>query len=107
MTFASLKKSSPSASPKAVSVDDFIEDAENYARGLNKVVRLHPSATTTGEGQCEPLRTTSVTLTTEAREKLDLLCEQTGISRSRLMRIWLAGVEVELEKDLYLASQVR
>lgn len=107
MTFASLKKSSPSASPKAVSVDEFIEDAENYARGLNKVIRLHPSAATEAQGHCEPVKTTSVTLTAEAREKLDQLSAQTGISRSRLMRIWLAGVEVELEKDLYLASQVR
>ncbi|ALS97324.1 ribbon-helix-helix protein, CopG family [Lacimicrobium alkaliphilum] len=107
MTFASLKKSSPSASPEAISVDEFIEDAENYARGLNKIVRLHPSVAATEEGHCEPLRTTSVTLTKEAREKLDLLASATGVSRSRLVRIWLAGVEVELEKALYLASQVR
>jgi predicted DNA-binding protein len=107
MTFASLKKSSPSASPEAISVDEFIEDAENYARGLNKVVRLHSCAAAPVEGHCEPVKTTSVTLTKEAREKLDLLACRTGISRSRLMRIWLAGVEVELEKDLYLASQVR
>lgn len=107
MTFASLKKSSPSASPEAVSVDEFIEDAENYARGLSRVVRLHPSEPALVEGHCEPLRTTSVTLTKEAREKLDLLACRTGISRSRLMRIWLAGVELEVEKDRYLASQVR
>ncbi|GGD50802.1 hypothetical protein [Lacimicrobium alkaliphilum] len=107
MIFASLKKSSPSASPEAVSVDEFIEGAENYARGLKKVVRLHPSTVVTKEGHYEPLKTTSVTLTAEARNTLDLLSAQTGISRSRLMRIWLAGVEVELEKDHYLASQVR
>ncbi|WP_088330475.1 CopG family transcriptional regulator [Lacimicrobium sp. SS2-24] len=107
MTFASLKKNSPSASPNAVSVDEFIEDAENYARGLNKVIRLHPGATADQQGHGAPLKTTSVTLTTEARATLEQLAATTGISRSRLMRIWLAGVEIELEKDRYLASQVR
>ncbi|GAA0363756.1 hypothetical protein GCM10009092_30170 [Bowmanella denitrificans] len=105
MTFASLKKKSPSASPEQVSVDDFIDEANLYAMGLSKVVPLHPADHQ--QDVAEPFKSHCFTLSIQAREKLDQLCEATGISRSRLLRIMLNELHPELDKARYLASQIR
>ncbi|GAB3012101.1 replication protein RepA [Bowmanella dokdonensis] len=104
MTFASLKKKSPSASPESLSVDDFIDDAENYARGISKVVTLHPEPPGYSG---EPLRSHCFTLSEEVWGKLDRLSELSGISRSRLLRILLNDLQPETDLPRFLASQVR
>ena len=104
MTFASLKKSSPSASPESISVDDFIDDAENYARGKSKVVPLRPGASA---GSGAPLHSHCFTLSDEDWLKLSLLSDRSGISRSRLLRILLGDLLPETDLPRFLASQVR
>ncbi|MBU3021516.1 ribbon-helix-helix domain-containing protein [Aestuariibacter sp. A3R04] len=92
MSLSSLKKSKPSVERVcAVSVDDFIDDAVNYASGQDSVVRtLYPSLKTNGKPHShgEPMRRATFTLSEESIEQLKSLSAQTGICRSRLIRIW-------------------
>ena len=84
MSLSSLKKSAPSAELKCVSVDEFIHGAELYANGLNAVRTAEPDAC-----QLEPLKRATFTLGKVAINKLNTLSENTGIAKSRLIRMWL------------------
>jgi len=84
MSLSSLKKSAPSAELKYVSVDEFIHGAELYANGLNLVVPVESDDT-----QHEPLKRATFTLGKVAINKLNALAENTGIAKSRLIRMWL------------------
>jgi hypothetical protein len=84
MSLSSLKKSAPSAELKYVSVDEFIHGAELYANGLK--VALTDDCTA---NQQEPLKRATFTLGKVAINKLNALAENTGIAKSRLIRMWL------------------
>lgn len=84
MSLSSLKKSAPSAELKCLSVDEFIHGAELYANGLNLVVPVEADDT-----QHEPLKRATFTLGKVAINKLNALAENTGIAKSRLIRMWL------------------
>lgn len=92
MSLSSLKKSKPSVERvSAVSVDDFINDAVNYASGQEGVVRtLYPTQNQSEKTciQADPMRRATFTLSEETIEQLKTLSSQTGICRSRLIRIW-------------------
>lgn len=92
MSLSSLKKSKPSVERvSAVSVDDFINDAVNYASGQESVVRtLYPAQNEFGStiAQTVPMRRATFTLSEETIEQLKILSSNTGICRSRLIRIW-------------------
>ncbi|AWL10987.1 hypothetical protein HMF8227_00491 [Saliniradius amylolyticus] len=109
MTFSSLMRKSPSATPKPrLTADEFIDQASYYAAGqahpkLKVVESPGPVSPCAGE----PMKTTSVRLTDDARETLDALSQKTGISRSRLVRIWLGQLDPEVEAQSFLASVIR
>lgn len=114
MTFANLKKKSLSASPevsrpRAVSVEDFIEQAEHYARGLCGVLpfRTEQPVVVPATQDDGPLKQSCAYLSADAKDKLDRLSAVTGISRSRLVRIWLSEVHPERDAPRFIASQVR
>ncbi|MDF2178532.1 hypothetical protein P2G88_09725 [Aliiglaciecola sp. CAU 1673] len=112
MTFANLKKRSPSVNTdavKTVSVEAFIQEAENYARGLSNVLPFDAAAHESDIAHHDggPLKQSSAYLSAEGKERLDRLSELTGISRSRLVRIWLSELHPESDAPKYLASQVR
>ncbi|QPG06275.1 ribbon-helix-helix domain-containing protein [Salinimonas marina] len=88
MSLSSLKKSKPSVKATPVSVDTFIEQAIDYARGegVATVVRLPEKQEA---GTTKPMRRATFTLSEHAIEKLTALSEQTGIPRSKLIRIWV------------------
>ncbi|MDP4536026.1 replication protein RepA [Alkalimonas collagenimarina] len=79
------KKSTPSEKPK-VSVDDFIEDANNYAMGLPKVVSLRQQLPDEEQGPRLPMRHATFTLSPEAIEALNQLSELTGEAKSKIVR---------------------
>ena len=84
MSLSSLKKSAPSAEQRNLTVDEFIQGAEHYARGLQLVstkLMQHQSH--------EPLKRATFTLGKSAIAKLNKLSEQTGLAKSRLIRQWL------------------
>lgn len=82
MSLCSLKKSTPSAKPAAVSVDDFIAGADLYAHGgqLAAANQSEPPG---------PMRRATFTLTESTIERLSVLSEQSGMARSRLVRLWV------------------
>lgn len=82
MSLCSLKKSTPSAKPVTVSVDDFIAGADLYARGGQPVAANQPELP-------GPMRRATFTLTETTIERLTLLSEQSGMARSRLVRLWV------------------
>lgn len=105
MSLASLKRLGPSAKqPKpAISLDDFIQDAERYAKGQSpKVVALR-SKNSVKQSSNRSKRAT-FTLGDKAIAQLNALAEQTGNNKSRLIRIWLDSLsEQEIKK--YKASK--
>lgn len=104
MGFTNLKRNSLSAIDKAVTLDEFIDDAELYARGKSRkphlrAVTSHPGDIQVGvkEGtpSPEPMKRANFTLTGDALNRLIAASEETGISRSRLIRIWLDQLSPE------------
>ena len=102
MSLADLKKQTiaPSSSkPKSFTVDDFIEDAANYALGKGEIVnadmqmQLHLQAQQLSEqlasiaAEDKPFKHATFTLSEEVIEQLNELSSKTNIAKSRLLRI--------------------
>ncbi len=86
MSLSNLKKSTPLAKPRTVSVEDFIDQALHYANGGSPVA----NAITLLEKPCaEPKRRATFTLSETNRQKLTQLSHSSGISRSGLIRSWI------------------
>lgn len=91
MSLLSLKKSTPSANPTVMSLDAFIEDALYYAKGHH-----HNTGSSSVVGIETRNRAENSVIKRHATFSLDeqtiahlaALSQQTGISRSRLIRIW-------------------
>jgi hypothetical protein len=89
MSLSSLKKSAPSAEVKAVTVDEFIQGADFYAHGLTLLPKQAAC-----EADDEPLKRATFTLGRVAIGKLNALSAQTGIAKSRLIRLWLDSQDI-------------
>lgn len=93
MSLCSLKKSTPSAKrEESVTVDSFIEEAIAYASGKDVIRHLYPVSCDNDlqvQPPVGPMRRATFTLTQDAIDQLAELSEQTGICRSRLIRIWI------------------
>ena len=106
MSLASLKKCTPSADKQLVSMEEFIDGADYYQKGLSKVVPL--STAKHGESAHEKtLRRATFTLGDTAISSLDDLSIRTGIAKSRLIRIWLDEQSKRSDVVTYLASTVK
>ena len=99
MSLCSLKKSTPSAKPvEPVSVDEFIDDALAYAAGNHVIRQIYPATDSANKDNitpCGPMRRATFTLSEDAIEKLGKLSAETGICRSRLIRIWIENQSSE------------
>ncbi len=92
MSLCSLRKSQPSAKPVCVSVNDFINQAIDYANGERAFIQHgRIGGTLVAGGKADPLgkhkKHATFSLSEEAIAQLSTLSERTGISRSRLIRI--------------------
>ncbi|MDP4530019.1 replication protein RepA [Alkalimonas delamerensis] len=86
MGLRDLKKKSTPSEKRPVNVDDFIEDANNYAMGLPKVVSLRQLLPDEESGPRLPMRHATFTLSPEAIEALNQLSEMTGEAKSKIVR---------------------
>lgn len=96
MSLLSLKKSAPSASPQVMSLDAFIDDALHYAAGNFTVkAKMYSGLVnapdrkqlTQDDAKQEHKRHATFSLDIKTIEQLTALSQETGISRSRLIRI--------------------
>lgn len=106
MTLTNLKKRAPSASRPVMSVDEFIEEADYYAHGLSKVVTLSSRVGQFGRSD-KALKRATFTLGEPALSQLATFSEQTGIAKSRLIRIWLDKQSEHNNTFDYVNSQVK
>ncbi len=95
MGLCSLKRSTRSVEAQNVSVDAFIDGAQRYAAGERRLSDAAAQSCLTGQPSllpvtvCSARRRATFSLNESTIEKLSQLSEQTGISRSRLIRIWV------------------
>lgn len=97
MSLADLKKQAKPKAKLSFSVDEFIEDANNYAVGNPQIVSAEASQQAelfrkqfAEDNHCEagkPFKHATFTLSDHAIQQLNELSEQTHIPKSRLLRI--------------------
>jgi len=90
MSLTDLKRKKPKQIIKQVSVDDFIEDANNYALGkASLLAAAQNQATVKGldKKSTKMYRHATFTLTEKSIAQLDDLSKSTSIAKSRLLRI--------------------
>ena len=106
MSLSSLKKSKPLVKATPVSVDSFIDQALDYANGdgIATVVRLPEKA---DPPVAKPMRRATFTLSEPTIEKLTALSEQTGVSRSKLIRIWIEQANLVPGSAMHLKQSLR
>ncbi len=93
MSLLSLRKSTPQAEPDRASVDSFIDDALLYASGVSRFEQSGEQLITVcddgaGHAANDAMRRATFTLNQSTVDTLSRLSVQTGISRSRIIRIW-------------------
>lgn len=95
MGLCSLKRSTQSAKALDVSVETFIDGAQHYAAGERRLPLSAIPDSLSGPPLllpvtvCSARRRATFSLNESTIEKLSQLSEQTGVSRSRLIRIWV------------------
>ena len=114
MSLTDLKKKSTRSKVTRCSVDEFINNAESYAHGFDNVVSIATGrtatpltlvdATATDKPQKQPYRRATFTLSEECIESLTLLSQQSGFSRSHLVRRLIKEV-VDSKGNATLAQQ--
>ncbi|WP_018983251.1 ribbon-helix-helix domain-containing protein [Salinimonas chungwhensis] len=94
MSLCNLKKSTPSAKARSLSVEAFIEEANHYAQGHRplteeRVSTIREPSVCPIRSETSTMRRATFTLSESTIAKLSVLSTKTGISRSRLIRIWV------------------
>lgn len=89
MSLANLKKKQPTARLKKLTVEDFIEDAQAYARGESVLGQLAAQAIKVRVKRNKSTRTKHATfsLSENCISQLANLAQRTGISKSKLVRM--------------------
>ncbi|MCG9966117.1 MAG: replication protein RepA [Shewanella sp.] len=88
MSLTDLKRKKPKQVIKVVSVEDFIEDANNYASGKASILAVPPAEPKGLDKKSAKIyRHATFTLTETSIAQLDLLAKETKVAKSRLLRI--------------------
>ncbi|MCP3127570.1 MULTISPECIES: replication protein RepA [Shewanella] len=89
MSLTDLKRKKPKQIITPVSVDDFIEDANNYALGKASLLAAPPTNVQRGldKKSAKIYRHATFTLTETSISQLDILSKDTKVAKSRLLRI--------------------
>ncbi|GGF74356.1 ribbon-helix-helix domain-containing protein [Alteromonas lipolytica] len=91
MSLINLSRTAPQARHSTrdkVSAEEFIQEALNYANGV--VVPITAAADKAGSAVSpEPMRRATFTLTEECIAQLQQLSDQSGIAKSKLIRLWI------------------
>jgi hypothetical protein len=107
MSLANLQKRAPSPRPQAITVDEFIDQAELYAQGHKVIYHLPVNKLPPMCGEEKSLKRATFTLGENAISQLSQLSDQTGIAKSRLIRIWLAEQQTLDVPLRYLTSTTK
>ena len=92
MSLTDLKRKAPKGTRKKVSVDDFIEDANNYALGKTSD-QVAPRQTTAqflkglDKKSTKIYRHATFTLTEKSIAQLDEIVKSTNVAKSKIIRI--------------------
>ena len=87
MALTDLKKKSQQHVKPGFTADEFIEDADNYAMGMPRIVSLRqPTADEIDDSTRLPMRHATFTLSQEAIDALNELSHATGEAKSKLIR---------------------
>lgn len=92
MSLLNLSRSTPQASTtkgRNVSADEFIQEALHYASGVVVNVSAATDKPVANDVANEPMRRATFTLTEECIGQLQHLSEQSGIAKSKLIRLWI------------------
>ncbi|MEL4247679.1 replication protein RepA [Shewanella xiamenensis] len=88
MSLTDLKRKKPKQVIKTVSIEDFIEDANNYALGKASILAVPPAEPKGLDKKSAKIyRHATFTLTETSITQLDGLAKGTKIAKSRLLRI--------------------
>lgn len=95
MSLTDLKRKKPKQAKKSVSVDDFIEDANNYALGKQTVIGENPPMQQSTQiflngldkKSAKIYRHATFTLTERSITQLDQLSKSSSVAKSKLLRI--------------------
>lgn len=115
MSLTDLKKNTDGGDnkkKKAFTVDEFIADAENYAKGnpqlvsegLNRPVELTEALAAASQLQVEeqnkkPFRHATFTLSEEAIAQLQILSKESNLAKSHIIRILINELCTKEQKD--------
>ncbi|TKB44106.1 ribbon-helix-helix domain-containing protein [Thalassotalea mangrovi] len=117
MSLADLKKQEKPKAKVCFSVDDFIEDANNYAMGKPQIVSAEASQQAekfkkqfAEDNHCEagtPFKHATFTLSDSAIQQLNELSEQTHIPKSRLLRIMVHDFFFNENPNKFFLSDIK
>ncbi len=98
MSLLNLSRTTPRANcinDETITADTFIEDAVSYALGhstkaANETHVLSPENVGDNDASHHPMRRATFTLTEECISQLQEISDQSGVAKSRLIRLWIA-----------------
>ncbi|MGP9802749.1 ribbon-helix-helix protein, CopG family [Rheinheimera sp. NSM] len=103
MALTDLKKKSQPPGKPGFTADEFIDDANNYAMGMPRIVSLRRQLPQDDDSSRLPMRHATFTLSQEAIDALNELSRVTGEAKSKLIRqlILQAGRAVTVDLTDY------
>lgn len=117
MSLADLKKQSKPREQRSFTVDEFIDDATNYAMGDPQIVSADVRAQAELISQKisdavepaseKPFKHATFTLSEDIIEQLNELSDKTGIPKSRLLRILVNNFYYQNNPNTLFLSKVK
>jgi len=99
MALSDLKKKCLQSNKPALTAEEFIEDANNYALGLPRIVSLRKPLADEDDSSRLPMRHATFTLSEEAIAALNDLSELTGEAKSKLIRRLILNTTSALQQE--------
>ncbi|WP_111977304.1 hypothetical protein [Algibacillus agarilyticus] len=103
MGLADLKSTyEPSAKRKVISIDEFINGAEYYAKGLPETLANQPTSKPEVTNKKSKYKACTFTLTPTVRDELSQCAQALGVNKSKLVRIMTHNLNAmgSLERQL-------
>lgn len=100
MALRDLKKKSLPSNKPGFTIDQFIDDANNYALGLPRIVSLRKQLPEEDDMPRLPMRHATFTLSEEAIRALSELSALTGEPKSKLIRRMILRATQAVKVDL-------
>jgi len=107
MALTDLKKNSTRSNKRDFTVDEFIADAEHYAMGKPQIVSVRKVSADDKEPLISkgPMRHATFTLSEEAIDVLNKLSQETGVSKSKLIRQLILNINTQNQSPVLQSIQ--